>query len=61
MQKICELPPVIMVQLHNKVYSLDVWTCDLLFSRLAQRRSLGDLHYAGTGTVPVADMDREAL
>lgn len=26
MQRICELPPVIMVPLHNKVYSLDVWT-----------------------------------
>lgn len=26
MQRICELPPVIMVQLHNKVYSLNVWT-----------------------------------
>lgn len=26
MQRVCELPPVIMVQLHNEVYSLDVWT-----------------------------------
>lgn len=26
MQRICALPPVIMVQLHNRVYSLNVWT-----------------------------------
>lgn len=58
MQRICELPPVIMAPLHNQVYSLDVWT---LWSTVLQAPSLEDLHYAGTGAVPVADTDQEAL
>lgn len=56
MQRISE-PPVIMSQLHNRVYSLNAMCepCDPLFSKA---RCTEVLHYAGTSMVPVADTDR---
>lgn len=57
MQRICEQPPVIMVRLHNEVYSLDVWT---VWSTVLEACIATALHYAGTSTVPVADTDWEA-
>lgn len=61
MPRICELPPVIMVQLHNEVYSLDVWT---LWSTVLQACSAPPLKTDIMQKVvpsPVVDTNQEAL